>query len=612
MFLRSREGEETQRAFTRRALLLGGAQAVGFGLLGARLYQLQVMEGGLYAPLADRNRLSEYALAPLRGRILDSKGRVLADTVESFRCYITPSLAGDIDRVLDALSGIVPIDQQRRQQVLARVRRQPANLPIIVADGLTWQQAAKASVHTPVLPGVEVEIAGRRIYNGGREMGHIIGYVGPVERFALDDRPEWRVPGMRVGKTGVERGMDDVLRGRGGLVRREVDSRGHVVRQMSRVEPVAGRDVTLTIDSYMQARVMRRLAPYRRAACVVMDAGNGDVIASVSTPGYNPGKLMQGVTNRQWSRFRRARDNPMINRAIQGLYPPGSTFKMVTALAALEAGVVSPSEVISCHGAVSIGSYRYRCWNRGGHGPCDLHRGLRESCDVYFYQLARRVGIRRISEMGGKLGLGQTFADGLALQREGVLPDPDWKRARFGKGWYAGETLLAGIGQGYVLTSPLQLAVMTARIASGRALEPTFAHVVGERRQITHKRLDIRHHYLDRVRRAMHGVVSEPAGTGRRARLGSGRYALAGKTGTSQVTRLSSIYGSDALRWDLRDHALFVGYVEDRWRRAAKFALAVIIEHGGSGGKAAAPLARDIAMDVLGVAGSDFDVSADG
>ena len=612
MFLRSRDGEESHRTFTRRAMLLGGVQLIGFGALGARLYQLQVMEGGLYAPLADRNRLSEYALAPLRGRILDRKGRVLADTVENFRCYITPSLAGDIERVLDALAEIVPISDSRQTNVLKRATRQPANLPIVVADGLSWEQATKAGIHTPVLPGVEVEIAGRRIYKGDRAMGHIIGYVGPVERFALDDRPEWRVPGVRVGKTGVERGMDEILRGRGGLVRREVDSRGHVVRQMERVEPVAGRDVMLTTDGYMQARVLRHLSAYRRAACVVLDVASGDVIASVSTPTYDPGKLMRGVSDRQWNRFRRARDNPMLNRAIQGLYPPGSTFKMVTALAALEAGVVSAHETIFCGGAVSIGSYRYRCWSRGGHGPCDLHRGLRESCDVYFYQLARRVGIRRISEMGRKLGLGRIFEDGLALEREGVLPDPDWKRARFGKSWFPGETLLAGIGQGYVLTSPLQLAVMTARLASGRAVEPTYAREVGAPKEGRFRKLDVGRHHLRRVRRAMHGVVNEPAGTGKRAQLGSGRYALAGKTGTSQVTRLSSIYGSNALRWDLRDHALFVGYVEDRWTRDPKFALSVIIEHGGSGGKAAAPLARDIAVDVLGVAGRDFDISVDG
>ncbi len=593
-------GDDDDRAdFTRRSVLFGGAQVIAFGVLGARLYELQVMQGDVYRPLADKNRLSRYALEPMRGKILDRRGVVLADTVESFRCYLTPALAGDVGKVLEALSPLIELDESALRKLADRARRSPQNLPVVVADDLGWEQAAKIGVHAPYLPGVQVEPVGRRIYNGGSTMGHIVGYVGAVERFALDDQPELRLPGIRIGKTGVERGMDNVLRGRAGAVEQEVDARGRVVRQLSRREAVAGRDVQLTIDRRMQARVHTRLAEYRRASSAVIDTDSGEIIALASSPGYNPTGLTEGISAKNWRRLQRSSDHPMLNRAIQGLYPPGSTFKMVTALAAIEAGVIRPGDKINCSGAVKIGRQRFRCWNRGGHGPCNLHRALRESCDVYFYEIARTTGMDRIARMGERLGLGQVFDIGLSAQEKGLLPSPDWKRATYGSSWYTGETLLAGIGQGYVLTTPLQLAVMTARLATGRAVAPQLAFESGVERSQKFDRLDVSGSTLRNIRRAMRSVVAERAGTGRRANLGNGRFILSGKTGTSQVTRLSSRVSTSRLPWRLRDHALFVGYVYDSFLDKPAFAISTIIEHGGSGGKAAAPLTRRIAMDVI-------------
>ena len=408
-----------------------------------------------------------------------------------------------------------------------------------------------------------------------------------------------RLPGIRVGKTGVERGMDDALRGQAGAVEQEVDARGHVIRQLSRREARTGRDVQLTIDRSMQARILSRLSAHRRASSAVIDTDTGEMIALASTPVYIPTGLTEGISEKRWRRLQRSSDHPMLNRAIQGLYPPGSTFKMVTALAAIEAGVIRPGDKIHCSGAVKIGRQRFRCWNRGGHGPCNLHRALRESCDVYFYEIARKTGMDCIARMAERLGLGQRFSLGLSAQEKGLLPTPDWKRATYGSGWYTGETLLAGIGQGYVLTTPLQLAVMTARLATGRKVNPTLAYEIGNEPTDKFSRLDVNAKSLGLIRRAMHAVVSEGAGTGRRASLGSGRFTLAGKTGTSQVTRLSSRVSTSRLPWRLRDHALFVGYVHDEFLGKPSFAIATIVEHGGSGGKAAAPLTRQIAMDVI-------------
>ncbi len=603
MFLRPGESEKTRNSFTRRAVLLGGVQLACFAALGGRLYQLQVMEGQLYEPLANRNRLSAYTLAPLRGRILDRQGRVLAGTEEVFRCYVTPSLAGNVRDILEALSGFIRLDSEEKDRILARARRQAPNLPIIVADRLTWEQVAQANVHAPWLPGVQIEIAGRRTYDAGRALGHIVGYVGAVERFALDDRPALRVPGFKVGKTGVEHGMDAVLSGLEGTVRREVDAHGRVVRQISRVEPTRGKDVVLSISSGMQERLLARLSRYRRASCVVVDAETGAVIAMASNPSADVGRLTRPDAVKEWQRMRQRRDDPLFNRTVQGLYPPGSTFKMVTALAALEAGVINGRERINCGGFVKIARRKFRCWSRGGHGPCDMHRALRESCDVYFYEISQRVGMQRIAEMAHKLGLGEVFDNGLAGQRAGLIPDADWKRAEKGIGWYTGETLHASIGQGYVQTNPLQLAVMTARLASGRSVEPHLARELASPAPPAARRLDIDGQHLNMVRRAMLAVVNEAGGTGKRARLETPGFILAGKTGTSQVTRLSSRFSTFALKWHLRDHALFVGYVQELASGRPRFALSVIVEHGGSGGKVAAPLALDVAQDVLSMHG---------
>ncbi|MCB1510001.1 MAG: penicillin-binding protein 2 [Hyphomicrobiaceae bacterium] len=605
MFLRGSDPDKSRRQFTRRAALIGGLQAAGFSLLAARLYQLQVMDGRLYAPLADENRITVQAIAPLRGRIFDRAGRLLSDNIETFQVQVIPALAGKLSSVLDALAQLHPLSEQTRADVIARSRRQSKSLPIIVADGLDWQTTARINMHAALLPGVVTVIAGQRRYRGGVAMGHVVGYVGPVERFALDDPPLLRLPGARIGKAGVEAGLDAHLRGAAGAVKREVDARGHVVRELGRREPRHGGDVVLTLDTSLQDTVRARLKPFRRAAAAVVDTRSGQVACLISEPGYDPTPLFEGISQRQWKRLVDARDDPLIDRATQGQYPPGSTFKMVTALAALEHGAVTADDKFTCAGKVELAGHSFRCWNRSGHGPCNLHRAIKESCDVYFYEIAQRVGATKIAEMGRRLGLGQTYGLGLPAQKPGLLPDPDWKRGVQGKSWYDGETLLTGIGQGYVLATPLQLAVMTARLATGRAVMPTLAVPIADddRTAATPAALSIGAAHLRAVRRAMRAVVNEAGGTGHRAAVSFGGFVMVGKTGTSQVTRLSGLRDQSALAWHHRDHALFVGYVSDA--DGPRYAGAVVIEHGGSGGKVAAPVLRDILEDVLA-----FDPSA--
>ena len=594
MFNREPDQPEAQQAFARRSLLLGLGQLGIFGALGTRLYNLQVLEGNRYALLADENRINVEVLAPQRGRILDRQGQVLAANTEGYRAVIVPAIARDVRAVLQRFQRIEPMSFDDIERVVQRSRRQSPNIAIVLTQDLSWERLAEINLNAPHLPGVRTEPAGRRQYFFGPAMGHVVGYVGAVERRALNDDPVLRLPGMRVGRARIERGLEENLRGRAGSVTTEVDARGRVVRIIDQIEPRTGRDVVLTIDTELQSRIMDKLGGFRRATSVVIGAQSGEVLALASSPGFDPNAVASASAGdpAEWAKLMSAADDPLNNRAVRGLYPPGSTFKMVTALAALEAGKIDTKERLPCDGQFEYYGQRYRCWRRSGHQSCDLHKALRESCDCYFYELARRVGIEAIAVMSRKLGLGVAHQAGIAEVKSGLIPDHDWKRGRFGRGWLGGETILAGIGQGYVLATPLQLAVMTARLASGRAIAPT---LVRREKAMAAAPLGISAAGLQAVRRGMTAVVNEDGGTGGRAQGEDGGYLLAGKTGTSQVNSHSRDSVQAEIPWQYRDHALFVCYAPVS---APRYAIATVVEHGGGGGAVAAPLSRAL-MDMV-------------
>ncbi len=583
------------QTFTRRAMLLGGGQLFCFGLVGARLYQIQVMDEGRYVPLAEGNRIGVHLRAPERGHILDRFGEVLASNQEGFRATLIPSRAGDLRQTLAMFARIVPLTADEQERIVQRAQRKSRSQPLVLAGDLSFEQVAELSVLAPRLPGIATEPAPKRTYFHGDSVGHVIGYVGGVERLALDDDPVLRLPGTRIGKSGIELGMEEELRGVAGSERLEVDARGRIVRSLGETAPRPGRNVVLTLDVGLQARVMARLGRERRGAVVAMDVNSGEVIALASVPAFDPRELFAGAGADAWKARLNDPDKPLLNRAISGLYPPGSTFKMVTALAALEAGVVTLKEKVECAGSFEFAGQSFRCWNRRGHNRVDLHRALKESCDVYFYELARRVGIGALSRMARRLGFGEVFESGIALQKAGVVPDPDWKRGALDRGWLGGETVITGIGQGFVTATPLQLAVMTARLATGRKIRPTLIrHDAGARpvaRGDAFQVLDIAPEWLDAVRTGMVAAVNEDGGTASNAQLDGSSIVVAGKTGTSQVSRASSERGQGELPWDLRDHALFVGYAP---ATRPRYAAVAVVEHGGSGGAVAAPMVRDV------------------
>ena len=587
--------EDERSRFTRRSLLLGGAQVAGFSLLGWRFFDLQMLQARRYAPLAEENRVNLQILAPRRGRLLDALGRPLADNDEAFRVTVTPALARNVKAVLARVARIVPLSDDEIAKIVARARKQSRNIPTVIASGINFDEVPKLNLFAPSLAGIRTELAWTRRYYGGPALGHVVGFVGSVDRFTPDDDAVLRLPDMRIGKSGAEAGFESELRGTGGSEKVEVDARGRIVRNLESIAPTAGRDLKLSIDLELQQAVFGRLNGEGRAAAVVLDVAMGEIAAMASAPSFDAATIAAGISDTDWQKLKDAEDNPLLNRAVAGLYQPGSTFKLVTALAALQAGVVKPDEHIACTGEYKYADQTYPCWKHEGHGALSLHDALKTSCDVFFFELARRVGIERLAAAARRLGLGTTYGFGLPEEKAGVVPDPDWKRGTLSSAWLDGETILTGVGQGYVRTTPLQLAVMTARIASGRALAPLLLkHDAGPAAPMPDLAFDKAH--LDLVRQGMLAAVNEDGGTAPNARLGEGKPLVAGKTGSSQISALSSETPEDGIEWAKRDHGLFVAYAP---ADAPRYAIATVVEHGGGGGAKAAPLARDILALVI-------------
>ncbi len=593
--------------FVRRALLLGGGQLVLLSVLGARLYQLQVIEADKYTTLAEENRISLRLVAAPRGRLLDRNGATLAGNRENFRALLVAEQSPDIGATLATFSALVPLSDNERARIERDTRRNRRFVPVAVREFLSWDDMARIEVNAPDLPGILVDRGQTRLYPHGEELAHVLGYVAPPAEadLAADDDPLLTLPGIRIGRAGIERVHDRVLRGRAGAIQLEVNAVGRVIRELSRQEGTPGQDVTLTIDEPLQRFAMQRIAS-DSAAAVLMDARNGEILALASSPSFDPSVFNSGVSQAQWQAWMANRRKPLNNKAISGLYAPGSTFKMVVALAAMEANVLGPNERITCTGYVELGDTRFHCWKKEGHGGVELRQALKVSCDCYFYEAARRVGIDRISSMSNRFGLGVDLGIELPGTRTGLVPTRAWRLAQSGGiPWQQGDTLVHGIGQGFTQVTPLQLATMTARLATGRQVKPHLTRAVGG----TVQRGDRPEHWpmigvsernLRIVREAMSAVVNEQGGTGYASRLPD-RQMMAGKTGTTQVRRISMAdrergVRQESLPWEYRHHALFVCYapVEN-----PVYACAVLIEHGIGGGLTAAPAARDIMVEAL-------------
>ncbi len=588
--------------FTRRSLGLGGGMTLVFGILAGRLYQLQIRDGDQYMTEAEDNRINERLLAPPRGRIFDRFGVELANNRRNYRVLLVAEQATDgVEIALDTIGKVIAISDAQKKRVLATLAQNKKFVPVPVAENLSWEEFSRINLHLPYLPGVQPDVGETRDYPFNDELVHILGYVAQVspEDKKHDDAALLDIPGYRIGKRGIERQFDEKLRGTAGASRVEVNAYGRVIRELGHDAGVPGQDIWLTIDREVQQFVAKRLGN-ESAACIVTDVATGDIIAMASTPGYDPNLFNVGISPDQWRGLTEDDHKPLLNKVMDGVYPPGSTFKPVVALAAVEAGLATPEYRVSCNGATTLGNHTFHCWKKGGHGTLDLEGGLKNSCDVFFYETARRLGIDKIQEVALKIGLGANTGIELPGEKPGFIPSRAWKQKRYGVAWQQGDTMSCGIGQGYVTATPLQMALEVSRIASGRNVSPRLVHMVGN--ELTRREaaapLDLSEQGLARVREGMNQVTNVPGGTAYAFRIAEPGFEMAGKTGTAQVRAYSSeehLHGvtkNSALDWKLRDHGLFIAFAPVA---QPKYACACLVEHG-SDGHPQVLMARDILL----------------
>ncbi|MEQ9446527.1 MAG: penicillin-binding protein 2 [Rhodospirillaceae bacterium] len=595
------------RLFNRRAVVLGGGQALLISALVGRMYYLQVVEADRYRMLAEENRINLRLLPPPRGRVVDRFGVPLALNRQNFRVLVVSEQTRDLAATLDALADVIELSEYDRDRVQREVRRRRSFVPVTVRENLNWEDMARIQVNAPDLPGVIVDEGLARHYPQVQTAAHVLGYVSSVDEDDLTGDPLLQLPGFRIGKAGMEQKFDLALRGVGGNSQVEVNALGRVIRELERKEGEAGEDLVLTLDERLQRFAAERLGA-ESAASVVMDIHTGEVLLMASTPSFDPNAFNRGLTQREWNALSGDPRAPMTNKAISGQYSPGSTFKMVVALAALEQGAITPDQTVYCRGHTNLGSRRFHCWEKRGHGNMDMVQAIAQSCDVYFYEVARRIGVDRIAEMARRFGLGAATDVGLPGERPGLIPTEAWKRATRGEPWHQGETFNVGIGQGAVLTTPMQLAVMSARLATGLAVDPVLTRQIMAGKSMMKRpttafaSLNINPAHLAVARRGMFEVLNGPRGTARASKLKLDGVQMSGKTGTTQVKRITmaqrdaGLPDKDEIPWNERTHALFVAYAPED---SPRYALSVIVEHGGGGSAVAAPIARDIMTEVL-------------
>jgi penicillin-binding protein 2 len=594
-------------SFSRRAAFLAGGKLVVLSVLAGRMYQLQVLQADEFETMAEDNSISQRLIEPPRGRIFDRYGRALAENEQNYRVQVVREEAGDLEAILAKLSKYVPLSDAEKSDVLKQSRRIRIFDPLTVRENLSWNQVAAIEVNMPDLPGVSIDVGQRRRYVQGTLSSHVLGYVAAPSEDEVEDDQLLQLPTARIGKSGIERQYERDLRGKAGTMLVEVNAVGRVIEEKKekRIESQSGVDLIVSLDADLQRYTQVRLSGERSAAAVLMDVHTGDILALGRWPSYDPGMFTRGITHREWVSLTNDELKPLANRAIAGQYAPGSTFKMVVALAALRAGV-DPRTTEFCPGVLKLGDSRFHCWKKGGHGRLDMVNGLKHSCDVFFYETARKVGIDKIAEMAHLLGLGQLTGVDLPGEKPGLIPDSEWKFATFNEKWQPGETLVAGIGQGFITATPLQLALMTARLCNGgigitpRLRRETVIGSAGDPEGPYGPSLEIPPEHLAVVIEGMKLVSNEQGGTAFRARIDIPGMELAGKTGTAQVRRITlterqmGVRRNEDLPWERRDHALFVGFAPIH---APRYSVAVVVEHGMAGSKYAAPIARDILLE---------------
>ncbi|MBA4749179.1 MAG: penicillin-binding protein 2 [Alphaproteobacteria bacterium] len=582
----SRRERREESRFTRRTLLLASAQGVLMTALLGRLVYLGGARSSHYTTLSQKNRVRLRFCVPPRGRLLDRTGMILAQDEMVYRLVFYPRETKDPVGALNAVKKVISLPLVD-VHALAKTKEVQ-----ILKEPLSWEEVCTLEIQGPDLEAMSVEKGSLRLYPQRIPFCHITGYVQPPSKDEVTENPAWNLPDFRLGKEGAEKAFEELLQGTPGYREIEVNARGHEIRELTVKPGVQGKDLSLSIHGGLQRYVMERLATFESACCVVLHKKTGEVLCLASSPSYDPNLFVQGISLADWTTLR---DNPyaaLTNKSIRGQYAPGSLVKMIVALAALRHDKITPTTPIQCTGYCELNGHRYHCWRT--HGSVNVVSALRESCDVFFYETAKKVGIDAIEKMARLLGLGAETGIELYGEKSGLVPGKAWKKKAQNRSWTVGDTILSSIGQGASLATPLQMALMMARlVGDGHAYTPTL--LKDHTQALPDLGLDPKH--LAVIREAMGQVVNHPSGTSYNQRLAIPGLEMGGKTATSQVRRISMkerktrVLKNEEIEWQKRDHAIFAGYapVAD-----PRFVICVVIEHGGGGGRVATPVARDI------------------
>ena len=578
--------------YNRRTFFLFLLKLSLFTAVGWRLYNIQILDSSKYKTLSKKNQIDLEILFPVRGKIFDRNKILIANNEKVYDLYLIPENTKSINNTLNDLAKFIDIDFAKRRKIIELSTKVKKFEKIKIFENISWSSLEKIETNKYKLEGIFIAEDYLRIYPYKEVFSHLLGYINKPNEKELALPFISKMPNLDIGKQGLEKSFNSVLVGKAGQREIEVNSNGRIIREISKVDSIKGQEVSLSIDARVQEYAINLLQSHRAGSINVINIKTGEILCMASTPTYDPNQIIKKPNTEYWETILSNTLSPLTNRSIQGLYAPGSTFKMIVAIAALKYGIINSASTHSCSGKIEFGDRVYHCWKTNGHGKMDVTNAIKESCDVFFYEISKKLGIDKIAEVAEDFGLGKIFDISMSNQKKGIVPTKKWKKTTLGESWYAGETLISGIGQGFVLTNPFQLAVMTSIIASnGKIIEPSIL----KRDNINFKTNEKYSKEINIIKKAMFKVVNENKGTAFKSRIDDIKFA--GKTGTSQVKRISlSERESDDFRkkeqeWKNRDHALFVGYIP---HDNPQYAISVIIEHGGSGASTAAPIAKQI------------------
>ena len=602
--------QNKSRLITRRMFILSSLKVAVFVVIITRLFYLQISENIKWRSLSDKNRLREWKIAPQRGIIEDYFGTQIAKNTKVFQLHMIPEDVPNLEELFFRLSKIIDFNKRKENNLIKRLKKRKPWEPIIVSDNLTWSEFSRLNLFLHEIQGIKPVVSVARKYLEDGSSSHIIGYVSETSVKDLENSELLRkinVPGLKTGKNGLEKSLNERMIGQPGLQRFEVNAYGKRIKELKLIQGTAGKNYRTTLDIEVQKSASELLKGKSGSICI-MDIYTGDLVAMVSSPTFDANKFVHGIASKDWQDLINNEKKPLINKSIAGLYPPASTIKPLVALSALENDVISPNTTTECKGEIELYGHKYHCWKEKGHGFMRLREAIKQSCDIYFYEVARRLGVDRLAVTANKFGLGNKVLDILSEELTGLVPSTKWKLKNIGKGWVLGETLLAGIGQGYFQVTPIQLCLMAAQLANGghkiepkiiyneQALQPTIDASSKRFKQLYRNQENVKF-VLD----AQFGATNEPMGTSYGSRHVKSEYIFAGKTGTSQTRSITEEERELKLKqkdlpYKKRDHALFIAFAP---YKSPRYAFSIVIEHGGSGSSNAAPIAKKIIKKVL-------------